>query len=62
LKVLSFLLASLFLLTSCKYGTSDGVKEPYKKLLSHLEDTYEKSQNTEDKFRLEKAQNIQKLA
>lgn len=62
MRVLSFLLASLFLLTSCKYGTSDGVKEPYKELLNFLEEIYEKSQNLEDKYRLEKAQNIQKLA
>jgi hypothetical protein len=61
-RIFSILLTGIFLLTSCKYGSSDGVKKPYEKLLDYLDQSYIESNNAEDKFRLDRAKSIKNLA
>jgi hypothetical protein len=62
MRILSFLMMCVFLLTSCKFGSSDGVKKPYENLINHLEETFKNSQNSEDEFRLNKAIKIKELS
>tara|TARA_B100001971_G_C18268010_1_gene596230 strand:- start:68635 stop:69933 length:1299 start_codon:yes stop_codon:yes gene_type:complete len=60
-KISIFLLA-LFTLVSCKYGSNDGVKKPYKELINSLENKYEDSSAPSDKFRLDRAEEIKQIA
>jgi len=62
MRLLSVFLACLFLVTSCKYGSSDGVKKPYKELLSHLEEAVSESALKGDEFILKKAQTIKDIS
>ncbi len=56
-------LFSLFLIflisTSCKYGSTDGVEKPYKKLVKNLQDKYEENKSLSDLYRLDMAKKVQ---
>lgn len=62
MRLTSLLMAMLFVLTSCKYGSNKGVKNPYKEMVKHLENNLEQGGDLNDQFKLDKANKIKELA